>query len=79
MVDPQDALIRNLNDAGCDANTTEKILMLHAKGKVAEELRLLQQHRRALLNEVHKKQKCIDCLDFLTFKLEQGIAAMSKS
>ena len=70
-VDPQFALIRNLNDAGCDAHTTEKILQFHAEGKREEELRLLKQHRRNLLNEVHDNQKKIDCLDFLTCKLEQ--------
>lgn len=71
-VDPQFALIRNLNDAGCDEHTTKKILELHARGRIKEELRLLQQHKKALLEEVHKNQKNIDCLDFLTFSLTQG-------
>ena len=70
-VDPQFAIIRNLNDAGCDAQTTENFLKLHAKGNIEEELRLLRKHRRTLLSEVHNNQKKIDCLDFLTFKLEQ--------
>lgn len=70
-VDPQFALIRNLNDAGCDAHATEMLLKFHSEGKREEELRLLKQHRRNLLHEVHDNQKKIDCLDFLIFKLEQ--------
>lgn len=71
VIDPQFALSRNLQDAGCDAYTAEAVMKLHAKGKTEEELRLLQRHRRTLLNEVHKNQKNIDCLDFLIFKLGQ--------
>lgn len=79
MVDPQFAVIRNLNDAGCDAQTRKKFLELHSGGKTEEEVRLLQRHRKFLLAEIHKNQKKIDCLDFLLFKLQQAVEISSYS
>lgn len=73
VIDPQFAVIRNLNDAGCDPQTKEKFLELHSSGKTEEELHLLQRHRRALLGKIHENQKHIDCLDFLIFKLQQAV------
>lgn len=75
MIDPQLAVMCNLNDAGCDAQTKEKFLELHSSGKTEEELHLLQRHRKTLLDKVHKNQKKIDCLDFLIFKLQQTVKA----
>lgn len=75
MIDPQLAVMRNLNDAGCDAQTKEKFVELHFSGRTKEKLQLLQRHRKALLDEVHKNQKNIDCLDFLIFTLQQIVKA----
>lgn len=70
-IDPEFAVVRNLNDAGCDRCTREKFLQLHEQGKTEEQLRLLRQHRNNLLAAVHDNQKKIDCLDYLTFRLER--------
>ena len=37
--------------------------------KSTEELELLAEHRECLLAEVHKCQKKIDCLDYLTYQI----------
>lgn len=81
MIDPQFALSRNLHDARCDAHIIEGIIKFHSKGKTEEEFRLLQRHRKTLLNEFHKNQKNIDCLDFLIFKLgqENTLPTMSRT
>lgn len=74
MVDSQFTVIRNLNDAGCDAHTKEKFLEFYFSEKKEDGLRLLQRHRRALLDELHNNQKKIDCIDFFIFKLQHGDA-----
>ena len=35
-------------------------------------LELLARHRAALLDEVHKSEKKIDCLDYLIYRIKQN-------
>ena len=66
-----EAIIQNLMDAGCDkAVITAFVEDIHAE-KIAEGLKLLAVHRRSLLDELHKEQKRIDCLDYLVYKMEK--------
>ena len=69
MIDPQFAINRNLNDAGCDETTKKTFLELYSRGKLKEGIQILQQHRIILLNKIHKSQKEIDALDFLLFTM----------
>lgn len=64
-------LYQNLIDAGCDKEMTETCMELAQEGRKPELLRLLSCHKQNLLKTVHKSQKEIDCLDFLTFRLEK--------
>ena len=73
MFETQFAVMRNLHDAGCDVRTREKFLELYSGGKIEEGVRLLRQHKKALLDDLHASQKKIDCLDFLIFKLQRKI------
>lgn len=68
--DQQGLLLQNLKDAGCDTETIEQCMSLSKKSDVKAMLRLLSRHKRALLAAVHERQKEIDCLDYLVFKLE---------
>ena len=45
MIDPQSAVDRNLNDAGCDETTKKAFLDLCSQGKMKEGIHLLQRHR----------------------------------
>lgn len=66
-----EAIIQNLMDAGCDkAVITAFVEDIHAE-KIAEGLKLLAVHRSSLLDELHKEQKRIDCLDYLVYKMEK--------
>jgi len=58
-------LLRNLKDAGCDAEMVGKFFQLRDEGKIPTQLRLLMQHRRNLLQTLHENQNKIDCLDYL--------------
>mgnify|MGYP000581695562 CR=1 FL=1 len=67
----ENAIIQNLKDAGCDEDTIQTFVEDLRKEKVAEGLKLLATHRRSLLDDLHKDQKQIDCLDYLVYKLEK--------
>jgi hypothetical protein len=65
----EDAIIQNLKDADCDNNMIEIILNSFNEGKEQEGLKLLASHRRILLEQLHDKQKNIDCLDYLVYRI----------
>lgn len=66
-----EAVIQNLVDAGCDNDTITAFIEHIHEEKIAEGLKLLALHRRSLLDELHKEQKRIDCLDYLVYKMEK--------
>ena len=69
------AVIQNLKDAGCDARTVERFVELEEEGKTREQLDLLANHRRQLLERVHKEEKRIDCLDYLVYQMQKKKSA----
>ena len=66
-------LIQNLKDSNCSENLIKEIVTLDNKGEISKELKLLEFHRKNLLNSLHKFQKQIDCLDYLIFKIKTKI------
>lgn len=71
MYDTEQAVLQNLNDAGCDPETIQKFLSCWKAGKTADQLRLLAEQRNNLLDYIHKNEKCIDCLDYLVYQIEK--------
>ena len=67
----QETLFKNLEDAGCDGELVRKCAALSVEHNTAQLLRLLAQHRSALLEAMHVSQKRIDCLDDLVYKLKK--------
>ena len=65
------ALLENLEDAGCGPEVTERFLALERSGQYREQLRLLSGHRRKLLDRLHREERRIDCLDYLVYQLEK--------
>lgn len=63
------SLFRNLIDAGYDKETAKKIELALQNGKKKEAMAMIEQHRKELLAEVHIGEKCISCLDYLVYKL----------
>lgn len=68
--DTQGMLLQNLVDAGCDENTTALCMKCAEEHEQRKMLVLLSRHRQTLLQELHKFQKQIDCLDFLIYRIE---------
>lgn len=65
----KEAIIQNLKDAGCGQETIDCCLACLDSGQKKELLRRLEKHRKGLLDQVHKGQKQIDCLDYLVFQI----------
>ena len=69
--DSEAAIVRNLEDAGCDQDTITDFVEQLRMGNQKDQLRLLEKHRKFLLERVHKEEKRIDCLDYLIFNLRK--------
>ena len=65
------ALLDNLRDAGCDAETAKQFMELERAGALSKQLRLLSAHRRQLLDRLHREERRIDCLDYLAYQIEK--------
>ncbi len=65
----KDSIKQNLFDAGCN----EEFIKTFADciGDRTECEKLLAAHRRKLLDEVHKKEENISCLDYLVFMMKK--------
>ncbi len=62
---------QNLVDAGCDEATIDSCLRCAEQGNWVQCLRELMEHRKNLLEALHSQQQRIDCLDFLTHKINK--------
>lgn len=76
----KEAVVQNLEDAGCAPDTIECCIVCLEQGRKKELLRQLEEHRTGLLNKVHKtkylsenlfslEEKQIDCLDYLVYQI----------
>ena len=49
----------------------ERFLALGDAGDVQGQLQLLAQHRKCLLEKVHREERRIQCLDYLVYQMEK--------
>lgn len=68
----QEGIVQTLVDAGCTKETIAAFLKAAEAGQTEESIRLLRQHRCALLDILHKKQRQIECLDYLLYQLRKS-------
>lgn len=64
-------LEQNLRDAGCCPELISQILACRDKEQQTAMLSLLTRHRAELLEDVHRCQKRVDCLDYLIYQLKK--------
>ena len=67
----QQAIIENLQDAGCDKAWIMQFLELVKAGQIKEQFAWLAKYRNFLLECLHKRQKQLDCLDYLIYTLKK--------
>lgn len=64
-------LKQNLEDIGCREEMTEECMELAHEERWTEISQLLMQHKRKLLETLHRNQSQIDCLDYLVYKIHK--------
>ena len=69
--DKYGSIRQNLIDAGCDDTTTESCMACFNEGNPVKMLPALAKHRQTLLDELHREQKRIDCLDYLVYTIQR--------
>ncbi len=63
-------LYGTLYDSGLSLGDIKRFLILNNDGKSTEQIRLLNLYRQNLLDEIHKKQKSLDCLDYIIYEIK---------
>lgn len=69
--DKLNELYENLKDAGFSASEIKEFLELYENSTFDSQCECLFKKRKKLLDDVHKNEKCIDCLDYLKYSLEK--------
>lgn len=64
-------IIQNLRDAGCEEATIQDFMDYLHCGKYTVGEKLLEKHRRCLLEDLRAEQKKIDCLDYLIYVMRK--------
>ena len=67
----REAVVQNLEDAGCAPDIIECCIACMEQGKKKELLKRLEEHRKGLLRKVHEEEKHIDCLDYLVYQIRR--------
>ena len=67
----ENAIIQNLKDAGCNQDMITAFINDLKEGYIDDGMKILAAHRRLLLEELHREQKQIDCLDYLVYKMKK--------
>lgn len=68
-VNNEKEIVQNLIDAGCEQNLIAEFIEFFRQKNISKDLKLLAAHRRLLLDNIHREQKRIDCLDYLVYKM----------
>ena len=74
-----DPLIQNLHDAGCSQQIIEQFMQSRKEGNIFCQIHILVKQRNLLLEDLHKDQNKLDCLDYLLFQLKSGICFLKTS
>lgn len=74
----REAVIQNLEDAGCEPEMIQDFLSSFDKGQQKKQMELLAHQREYLLGRVHKDEKRISCLDYLIYQIQGGKQAGRK-
>ena len=62
-------LLLNLRAAGFGDSAAEEYLACWKAGEIKQQLALLEAKRAALLRQIHRRERQIDCLDYLVYRI----------
>ena len=63
-------IMQCLYDSRCDEATSRQIMEKLQSEDQRGALKILACHRKELMDNVHEKQKCVDCLDYLAWQMK---------
>ncbi len=63
-----------LYDIGLDLESIKKLLSFNRNKEVNEQINLLSLYRNCLLDEIHRKQKSLDSLDYIIYEIKNKIS-----
>lgn len=63
----------NLQDAGCSDKSVTLVDRLYQAGRLSDALHEMKMIRCDLIDELHRSQRKVDCLDYLIRKTEKEI------
>ena len=66
----KDEILQNLMDADCSQEIIEQFMKNIEEDNENQALKILEKHRKTLLDRVHKDEKYINCLDYLLYSLK---------
>lgn len=71
------SIIHDLLEAGMDMDVLQKYLQLRSTKSVSktEQIRMLRKQRCELMEEIHRKQQCLDRLDYMVAELRKELKA----
>ena len=76
-MDREADLIQSLKDSGCDDETVNRINSLYQAGYIDDAIRGLRSFRGGLMDQLHKSQAKVDCLDFLVYRMQKEVKKTS--
>ncbi len=68
----EEEVIQNLRDAGCSEQIICDFLEELHTGRRPQSICLLRKYRQQLLEDIHIRQKRIDCLDYLLYAMKRS-------
>lgn len=69
----QNCCIKICKIAGCEEELIENCMLLAASGDIWQMIKLLSVYKETILASIHRKEKHIDCVDFLIFSLKKEL------
>lgn len=67
----EEDMIQNLKDAGCNEKQIKELIELYRKGEEDAICKKLQIHRNNILDNVHKSEKEISCVDYFIYNVKK--------
>jgi hypothetical protein len=72
MTEELEKILNNLSDAGCGSGELKKAEQLYEAGDADALIRHFRKCRCDLMEELHKSQRKVDCLDYLIRQTENA-------
>ena len=72
MTEELERILSNLSDAGCESGELKRAKQLYKAGDADAMIRHFRKCRCDLMEELHKSQRKVDCLDYLIRQTEKA-------